>query len=135
MKLSDQIDALRLQMLAEQQSLLSKVSDLDKLVLENDAAVMRALNGIIEGQGRRASDIHRAMKTIQARIGHIPSDEHAHLYETAAARPTITTTPEDHDGAKEMAVRYAPPLRAESTSGDALGLYEDNHSGGSFGLN
>lgn len=132
MKLVAQIDLLREQMLAEQESLLSKVSALDKLVFENDAAVMRALNGIIDGQGQRAADIHRAMKTIQARIGHIPSDEHAHLYESA--RQTIDSV-EDHEKTKAIAARYAPPLRAESTSGDALGLYEDGHHGGSYGLN
>ncbi len=117
MKLSEQIDVLRLQMLAEQQALLTKVSTLDKLVFENDVAVMRALEGVSEGQGRRASDIHRAMKLIQARIGHIPSDEHASLYDGGNPKAVAASSPADTvDGVKIMAARYAPPLRAASAS-------------------
>ena len=135
MNLVELVNALHQEMLRKHESLTAKVQALDHLAFEQDAALMRNLEAIIQGQGRRAADIHKMLKLIQARVGYVPSDEHAPLYEAGNPRPTIPPAPEPDDGTKAMAARYAPPLRAESTSGDALGLYDDQQPSNPFGLN
>ena len=135
MKLSDQIDAMHQEMLAEYRKSLDQVSELDRALFEYDAKIMRAFEGILEGQAKRGTDIHRMMKKVWARIGHVPSDEHLPLYENGEPRPRIGSDPEADVSVKVVAARYAPPLRSESTSGDALGLYDSGSNNSPFGPN
>jgi hypothetical protein len=140
MNLSDQIEALRRQMVAEHDRLKLQAAELSHLMFDRDAEMMRALSGIIEGQERRAVDIHRALRTIQARIGHVPSDEHAAMYGTGGPRAGIASARADEAGGQVGVTRHIPPMRAESTSGDDLGIYEPASSSRdqtvqSYGLN
>lgn len=124
-KLTDQIELLRRQMLDEHAGIMAKVGELDHLVFDNDVELMRSLQGIIEGQGVRAADIHRAMEVIRSRIG----------YPVGGPQRAAGGVLDDHgsNGARTMAERFSPPLRAESTAGDELGLYPSGNT--SFGLN
>lgn len=128
MKIGDQIEALRQQMLAdEHQNILSRAVELDRMLLDRDADLMRILNGILDGQCRRAADIQHALSAIRYRIGYAPPLQVAPPV-VASPQPQRPRSPHQDD-ARAMAARYAPPMRPVSTSGDALDIY-GNASGG-----
>lgn len=118
MDLADQIEALRQQMLDEHERLMDQVAGLDQAIVNADVDLMRALQTISDGQAHRAADIIHTMEVIRSRI----------------ARGMPLPPPQSavdgnfngyvHHDTNAIAQRFRPPLRAEETTGDDLGLYD-----------
>jgi len=112
MGLADQIEQMRQQMVAEHERVMEQVADLDRELVDSDVELMLALDGILDQQSRRAVELRRRMEIIRSRIGHVPGSPGAP--EGGVKGPV----------ASRVVARFSPPVRAESTRGDDLGLYE-----------